>query len=43
MGDLVWDDVGRFVHPDLMGRLPDARVPDTSAEDWQAVLGLIEV
>ncbi|MFF2216964.1 hypothetical protein [Streptomyces antibioticus] len=42
MGDLVWDDVSRFFDPELMGRLPDVRVPDTSAEDWQAVLDLIE-
>ncbi|MGW1035486.1 hypothetical protein ACWD4Z_25280 [Streptomyces antibioticus] len=43
MGDLAWDDVSCFFDPDLMGRLPDVRVPDTSVEDWQAVLDLIAV
>ncbi|MCX5166649.1 hypothetical protein OG616_01305 [Streptomyces antibioticus] len=43
MGDLAWDDVSCFFDTDLMGRLPDVRVPDTSVEDWQAVLDLIDV
>ncbi|WP_265584281.1 hypothetical protein [Streptomyces acidicola] len=38
MPDLLWDDVKNFFEPDLMGSLPDVRVPDTSVEDWQAVL-----
>ncbi|MFJ1929317.1 MULTISPECIES: hypothetical protein [unclassified Streptomyces] len=41
MPDLLWDDVKSFFAPDLMGSLPDVRVPDTSVEDWQAVLDLI--
>lgn len=31
-----------FFDPDLMGSLPDVRVPDCSVEDWQAVLDLVE-
>ncbi|MFE2154444.1 hypothetical protein ACFXAO_30860 [Streptomyces lavendulae] len=42
MADLLWDDVSCFFDPDLMGSLPDLRVPDASAEDWQAVLDLVE-
>ncbi|MEU0852689.1 hypothetical protein ABZ387_32735 [Streptomyces flaveolus] len=41
MTDLVWDDVKCFFDPDLMGSLPDVRVPDASVEDWQAVLDLV--
>ncbi|MFI1973404.1 hypothetical protein [Streptomyces cinnamoneus] len=41
MPDLLWDDVRNFFDPDLMGSLPDARVADTSVEDWQAVLDLV--
>ncbi|MEV5149361.1 hypothetical protein AB0L14_34465 [Streptomyces sp. NPDC052727] len=41
MPDLLWDDVKNFFDPDLMGSLPDVRVPDTSVEDWQAVLDLV--
>ncbi|MEU6532785.1 hypothetical protein ABZ869_26760 [Streptomyces sp. NPDC046928] len=41
MADLLWDDVSSFFDPDLMGSLPDIRVPDTSVEDWQAVLDLV--
>ncbi len=40
--DLLWDDVSCFFDPDLMGSLPDLRVPDASVEDWQAVLDLVE-
>ncbi|MEU8780423.1 hypothetical protein [Streptomyces sp. NPDC048637] len=40
MADLLWDDVSCFFDPDLMGSLPDVRVPDASVEDWQAVLDL---
>ncbi|MET8717854.1 hypothetical protein ABZV52_32400 [Streptomyces sp. NPDC004735] len=41
MADLLWDDVKRFFDPDLMGSLPDVRVPDASVDDWQAVLDLV--
>ncbi|KIF72844.1 hypothetical protein QR77_00110 [Streptomyces sp. 150FB] len=41
MSDLLWDDVGNFFDPDLMGALPDVRVPDASVEDWQALLDLV--
>ncbi|MFH9067523.1 hypothetical protein ACH4GM_40950 [Streptomyces coeruleorubidus] len=41
MSDLLWDDVKGFFDPDLMGSLPDLRVPDASVEDWQAVLDLV--
>ncbi|MEU7649944.1 hypothetical protein [Streptomyces huasconensis] len=41
MADLLWDDVRCFFDPDLMGSLPDLRVPDCSVEDWQAVLDLV--
>lgn len=42
VADLLWDDVSCFFDPDLMGSLPDVRVPDCSAKDWQTVLDLIE-
>lgn len=42
MADLLWDDVSCFFDPDLMGSLPDVRVPGCSVEDWQAVLDLVE-
>lgn len=38
---LLWDDVKCFFDPDVMGSLPDVRVPDTSVGDWQVVLDLI--
>ncbi|MFE5812877.1 hypothetical protein ACFQ6S_05545 [Streptomyces sp. NPDC056479] len=41
MADLLWDDVSDFFDPDLMGPLPDVRVPDASVEDWQTVLDLV--
>ncbi|MBB4987545.1 hypothetical protein [Streptomyces nymphaeiformis] len=41
MADLLWDDVKCFFDPDLMGSLPDVRVPDVSVEDWQTVLDLV--
>ncbi|MFF3961469.1 hypothetical protein ACFYZI_07825 [Streptomyces griseorubiginosus] len=41
MPDLLWDDVRNFFDPDLMGALPDVRVPNTSEADWQAVLDLV--
>ncbi|WP_116215289.1 hypothetical protein [Streptomyces olivoreticuli] len=41
MPDLLWDDVKNFFAPDLMGSLPDVRVPGTSVVDWQAVLDLV--
>ncbi|MBT2445338.1 hypothetical protein J7E93_35715 [Streptomyces sp. ISL-36] len=39
--DLLWDDVKCFFDPELMGSLPDVRVPNASVEDWQAVLDLV--
>ncbi|MEO6091060.1 MAG: hypothetical protein ABIQ18_48945 [Umezawaea sp.] len=42
MSDLRWDAVRSFFDPDLVGALPDVFVPDSSAEDWQAVLDLVE-
>ncbi|MET9646213.1 hypothetical protein [Streptomyces syringium] len=30
-----------FFDPDLMGALPDVRIPDASVEDWQAALDLV--
>jgi hypothetical protein len=41
VADLLWDDVKCFFDLDSMGSLPDVRVPNTSVEDWQAVLDLI--
>lgn len=41
MADLRWDDVKAFFDPVDMGTLPDVCVPDTSVEDWQAVLDLV--
>ena len=41
MSDLLWEHVKCFFDPDLMGSLPDVRVPDASVEDWQAVLDLV--
>ncbi|WP_342751707.1 hypothetical protein [Streptomyces cahuitamycinicus] len=41
MPDLLWDDVKSFFDPVVTGSLPDARAPDTSAEDRQAVLDLV--
>ncbi|CAL9335228.1 hypothetical protein SUDANB176_00151 [Streptomyces sp. enrichment culture] len=41
MTDLLWDEVKCFFDPDLMGPLPDVRVPDVSVEGWQAVLDLV--
>lgn len=41
VSDLLWDDVKCFFDLDLMGSLPDVRVPSASVEDWQAVLDLV--
>jgi hypothetical protein len=41
VADLLWDDVNCFFDPDLMGSLPDVRVPNASVENWQAVLDLV--
>ena len=41
MPDMLWDDVRNFFDPRLMGALPDAWVPGTSVEDWQAVFDLV--
>jgi hypothetical protein len=42
VADLRWEHVSCFFDPDLMGSLPNLRVPDASAEDWQALLDLFE-
>ncbi|MFD5624211.1 hypothetical protein [Streptomyces yangpuensis] len=42
MADLLWDDVRCLFDPDLMGALPDVRVPHCSVDDWLAVLDLVE-
>ncbi|GAB2677849.1 hypothetical protein ACWDYH_27820 [Nocardia goodfellowii] len=41
MPDLLWDDVRSLFDPETMGALPDLRVADTSAADWQALFDLI--
>ncbi|MDQ8702791.1 hypothetical protein RCO28_09850 [Streptomyces sp. LHD-70] len=41
MSDLVWADVKRFFDPELMGALPDLRVPEVSVAGWQALLDLV--
>jgi hypothetical protein len=41
VADLLWDDAKCFFDPDVMGSLPDVRVPDASVEDWQTVLDLV--
>jgi hypothetical protein len=38
---LLWDDVKDLFDPDLMGWLPDLRVPDTSVHDWQTFLEVV--
>jgi hypothetical protein len=38
---LGWDDVGDWFDPDCNGLLPDVQVPETTIEDWQAVLDLV--
>jgi hypothetical protein len=41
VSELLWADVAYFFDPDLMGSLPDVRVPDASVQNWQAVLDLV--
>lgn len=41
VADLLWDDVRCVFDLDVMGALPDVRVPHASMEDWQAVLDLV--
>lgn len=41
VADLLWDDVKCFLDPDLMGSLPDVRVPDASTQTWQDLLDLV--
>jgi hypothetical protein len=41
VADLRWEEMSSFFDPDLMGSLPDVRVPKASVEDWQAVLDLV--
>jgi len=33
VADLAWDDVKGLFDPDVMGSLPDVRVPDASVAD----------
>lgn len=42
MADLLWNDVRWFFDPEVMGTLPDVRVPNSSETDWQSVLDLVE-
>ncbi|MEU4829656.1 hypothetical protein [Streptosporangium sp. NPDC023615] len=39
--DLLWDQVGSLLDPEINGVLPDVHVPGTSVADWQAVFDLI--
>lgn len=39
--DLLWDVAKCLFGLDLIGSLPDVRIPNSSVEDWQAVLGLV--
>ncbi|MFJ9567523.1 hypothetical protein ACIRQQ_46815 [Streptomyces fuscichromogenes] len=41
MADLLWDDVKCFFDADLVGSLPDVRVPNASVGEWQEVLDLV--
>ncbi|ANP48218.1 hypothetical protein J2Z21_003807 [Streptomyces griseochromogenes] len=41
MADLLWDDVRWFFDPEVMGSLPDLRVPGASVSDWQSVADLV--
>ncbi len=41
MPDLLWNEVKEFFDVESNGVLPDLCVPDTSVEDWQAVLDLV--
>lgn len=41
MPDLRWEQVSELFDPDLMGALPDLFIPDTTVEDWQALLDLV--
>lgn len=41
MADLAWSDVKEFFDPDVMGALPDLFVPDTTVDDWRAMLNLV--
>ena len=41
MPDLRWEHVSELFDPDLMGSLPDLFVPDSTVQDWQAVLDLV--
>jgi hypothetical protein len=39
--DLLWDDVMIWFDPDVNGTLPDVHVPNTSIDDWQALVDLV--
>ncbi|HZL73948.1 MAG TPA: hypothetical protein VFB83_01115 [Propionibacteriaceae bacterium] len=40
MSDLRWDDIRADLDLDAKGVLPDGRVPQATAADWNAVVGL---
>lgn len=42
VSDLLWDDVKCLFDPDINGTLPDVVVEGTTAEDWQALLDLVQ-
>ncbi|MEV0150721.1 MULTISPECIES: hypothetical protein [unclassified Nonomuraea] len=42
MPDLSWDDVRALFDPEVNGALPDVVVEGTTAEDWQALLDLVQ-
>jgi hypothetical protein len=39
---LLWSDVQVWFDPDLNGTLPDVHVPDTTVEDWRALVDLVQ-
>jgi hypothetical protein len=41
MPDLLWDEVKDWFDPEINGTLPDVHVPDTTVEDWQALVDLV--
>ncbi|WP_405097907.1 hypothetical protein [Micromonospora sp. NBC_01412] len=41
MSDLLWEDVQVWFDLDLNGTLPDVHVPETTVEDWRALVDLV--
>jgi hypothetical protein len=41
VSELRWDDVRVWFDLELNGTLPDVHVPDTTAEDWRALIALV--